>query len=284
MHEAGRRYDAMAGRLRSLIGDIEDHIAPVIGMALPKVSQVRLVTRGQWRTVCWAHSARLFQRLRATARLDLEQARVLHQHMCEHRKAFSQQWICVAAQILEAEDGTAQALVIADTIHHVGTSDDTLRLTLAHELTHLAQHQATRGLVLDLAQSPFPYGTPPLAYHQVTEGHAMWAMRAIAEHAGCPTQWGEDTPTPTGKRLLAPHKEAREKTLAYYEAGGAFVQHLIQARGVAGVNALWQRLDLVPNAGHIADPDSYLPILDQAIAAGTETRPATDPESVEVAA
>ncbi|PGH50014.1 zinc-dependent metalloprotease [Streptomyces sp. Ru87] len=273
VHEAGSRYDAMAARLRSLVGDIEDHTAPVIGLPLPESPQVRLVTRGRWRAAYREHSARLVQRLRATARLDLEQARVLHHHMRAHGRAFSEQWICVAAQILEAEDGTAQAFVIADTVHHVGTTDDSLRLTLAHELTHLAQHQATRGLVLDLAQSPFPHGDPPRAYHHVTEGHAMWAMRAIAEHAGWPAKGGRNRPTPTGTKLLAPHEEAREKLDAYYRAGGEFVRHLVEARGVAGVNTLWRRLDLVPTAEHIADPDSYLPVLDQAVAAGAGARP-----------
>ncbi len=145
-----------------------------------------------------------------------------------------------------------------------------LRLILAHELTHAAQHEADPWLSIDAVAQVI--NVENMRDHKdelgqsstAVEGHAVWVhhqvvnelygteMRERAEGYDGPGSWSYRL-----SRKVANHIPVVAHKIDDYQTGCAFVDAVHDIGGLDMVNHLWDGIDAMPTTDEIADPKAW---------------------------
>ncbi|MEU8349397.1 hypothetical protein [Streptomyces sp. NPDC048845] len=291
VHDAAPEYDGLAARLEKAMEGVPELVEEVTGLLLPQDPPPLLLLAGRerWHRAGEVHDEELVKREAAAMGLSARQADQVKPGVSAHRERANARWITVSGMLLGDRTGRPQLVAIADSLHHTGATDAKLVKLIAHELTHVAQHHASGGRVIDHANSWIrrrrPQAVPSgasLDFHRLTEGHAMWADRQITSLLGYTADDFEGTYTELGRReRVRWADEDHTKWIAAYESGYAFVRHVMEERGRDVVNRIWRDPErLCPTGPEVDAPGIYLAYLDNQVTRSVGLPPVLGPSAV----
>ncbi|WP_030660955.1 hypothetical protein [Streptomyces rimosus] len=242
--EAGREHDALGARIAALAETAAPVVEAVTGLPLPVRPLLRLVTVEALIATRREHTDAMMHRLRGEGYgqqlVDEAEFARARERFDNGERGLAANWKNIQAISYEDARMRPQILIIARSVVHHGHDDDQLLRTIAHELTHLAQHRATGGRALDFVMSPYGYGmrmpgTKELAHcaaRFLIEGHASWADHQVTTQLiGQPLGWHTD-----------PTTDEQRATKRLYDDGCAFVATAIDQVGLESFNATWRHL------------------------------------------
>ncbi|MFJ3779812.1 hypothetical protein ACIPX0_49940 [Streptomyces sp. NPDC090075] len=262
-NEAGRRYDRLAERFKTIADETLPLVESITELPLPPVVTIRLMapramrkshTRRR-RRLWWSEALEL-----GASAADMRQGLAV---IKAHTKNDRQTWFLIGAQSVLFTPGQPEIAVIPRALWEGGVLNDERfhYTTVAHEATHLAQYTATQGKAWADMDTLFPHlrGIADRDYRFLLEGHAYWADSQItAKLLGPP----EDSTWPS------PHASLRFKTLATASRksqGGSYREHtapsveaIVDEYGLARFNTVWERLpELVPTRAETQRPAEW---------------------------
>ncbi|MEU0937553.1 zinc-dependent metalloprotease [Embleya sp. NPDC005971] len=166
-------------------------------------------------------------------------------------------WPVINGQTIQGTDGTPEILVLPRVWSHQRTTDNLLRMYMAHELGHVVQNGsapwvAARCRTLLEAKADLP------EVSIFAEGHATWVHRRVSEQVlGSIPHPGKSSLRTRGTVLLCrclPVLPPQRN----YEEGEQFVSKAVAHGGIGMVNRAWADPSLVPTASEIADPGQWV--------------------------
>ncbi|MFK0284230.1 hypothetical protein ACIQVL_27740 [Streptomyces sp. NPDC090499] len=262
-NEAGRRYDGLAERFKTIAGETLPLVESVTELSLPPVVTIRLMAP---RAVRKAH-ARRRRRLWRSESFELDaSAADMRQGLAVIKaltKSYRQTWFPTGAQSVLFTPGQPEIAVVPRALWEGGVLNNERfhYTTVAHEATHLAQYAATQGKAWAGMDTLVPHlrGIADRDYGFLLEGHAYWADSQITTKLLGPPQ---DSTWPS------PHASLRFKTLAtawkkskkgdYREHTAPSVEAIVDAYGLARFNTVWECLpELVPTRAETQTPAEW---------------------------
>ncbi|MFK8844939.1 hypothetical protein [Streptomyces sp. Ac-502] len=259
--EAGPKYDDLGARLRDIAAEVAPVVEAVTALPLPPRPLIRVVSPSALARTWLAHHHGLAHRERiAVARagitVDAQRCAAWHTDYIDAAKGMVRRWADDAAQSMEDALMRPQVLVKAKVITHAQHDDDQLYRTVAHELTHLAQHRASQGLAWDTAMTPFTrkvkvpgHGFVPIAAMRLIEGHAFWAEEGVnLKVLGRKVGWSQAEGTEIFQRAKSRlgvfrnrngEQPSASEAAAIYDECQRFVQTAIDHVGLDHFNGIW---------------------------------------------
>lgn len=146
-----------------------------------------------------------------------------------------------------------------------------LRMILAHELTHAAQHHADPYRTIDAVAQVL--ATDKVREHKhewadssaVVEGHASWVHHRVMHHMyGTEMRdrgAAHDGPGAWSYRLthrLADHMPIMAHKMDDYDTGEKFIKAVYDVGGFDLVNRLWNGVAYLPTEAEIAEPKAWI--------------------------
>ncbi|MFE9687160.1 hypothetical protein [Streptomyces sp. NPDC006285] len=261
-HEAGRRFNALAERLETIVEPIAPLVETVTGLALPDAVVIRTMTARKWQAV---HRREDKRRLRAEAR-ELHPSRsalcAAKAQTASLRNTRRAQWPTIGAQAVEFRQGHPELVVLPQALREAGrlTDEPMLYKIVAHELTHLAQYAIDDGATWSLMDTLYPdqRGTADRDYPFLLEGHAYWADREITTKLlGAPVPTGEISPHATLRYRALAETPQRAAALEHMTAATDSVAQIIDTKGLAMFNRVWTTPELVPLKSEASAPELW---------------------------
>ncbi|MEU7205509.1 hypothetical protein [Streptomyces sp. NPDC045470] len=259
--EAGPKYDDLGARIRTIAAEVAPVVEAVTGLPLPPRPLIRVVTPSALARTWLAHLHGLAHRERiAVARvgftIDAQQCAAWHTDYIDAAKDMVRRWADDAAHSMEDALMRPQVLMKAKVITHAQHDDDQLYRTVAHELTHLAQHRASQGLAWVAAMTRYArtvkvpgHGFVPIAAMKLIEGHAFWAEEEVnLKVLGRKVGWPQAEGTEIFRRAKDRHGVFRNRNgeapsaaeaKAIYDECHRFVQKAIDRVGLDQFNGIW---------------------------------------------
>ncbi|MFJ2509843.1 hypothetical protein ACIQJX_26400 [Streptomyces griseoviridis] len=153
-------------------------------------------------------------------------------------------WPAMLGQAVELEPGTAELFILPEALQQASRlkDDPALCKTLAHEMTHLAQHCASGGAVWAAQDSLYPSlrGTEERDYSFLLEGHAYWADRQVTANLfGKPVSIDEPSADASALYLKISRSPLRSKAIEKNRRALASVTSIIDATGLEAFNRVW---------------------------------------------
>ncbi|MGW2652157.1 hypothetical protein ACWC1D_00620 [Streptomyces sp. NPDC001478] len=261
-HEAGRRFDALAERLETVVEPIAPLVQAVTGLALPETVVIRTMTARKWQA---AHRRQDKRQLRAETR-ELHPSpsgrRAAKAQTASLRNARRHIWPTIGAQVVEIRHGHPELVVLAQAIREAGRLDDepTLYKIVAHELTHLAQYAIDDGVTWRLMNTLYAdqRGIADRDYPFLLEGHAYWADQQITTNLlGTPVPTGEISPHATLRYRNLVETRQRAEDQEYFNLAADSVSQVIDNQGLDAFNQVWTTPDLVPLKSETSRPELW---------------------------
>jgi uncharacterized protein (DUF2342 family) len=277
MHvEVVNRAGRMGERIEASVDSAAVYVAPLVekysGLTLPEYVEVRLVTPRQFRRANVALFRRSFDELKQR-HPEVPNGMVRATRMMTLPAVWMTTfmgWRGVGGQQLP--DDHALVMIIPRTLKLAQSNYRGLRLILAHELTHAAQHRANPYLTTDgVAQvtsipadqmrkrkNDLAQGSP------VIEGHAVWVHRQVVKEL-YNSELRERSETYSGpgswsyrlSKKVAMLNPIMAHKMDDYDTGEEFISGVHQIGGLDLVNKLWGGIESLPNKAELADPTAW---------------------------
>ncbi|MGK4586132.1 zinc-dependent metalloprotease [Kitasatospora sp. HPMI-4] len=278
--EAGKRWNRLADDARSAVGETIDLVEETTGLRLGSTIRVRLTTTDGFALAFEQHARRLSERILASGVLDAIEdprrrarvkARFNRSSAMGPMTSTHRLLLCrPGASVMPADDGHPEIFLIPSFMSYPGPPARSLRLTIAHELAHAAQHIAAPAHPIEYLSailtrnSADRRGETAPQSAALKEGHARWCSREVMSAMyGEPVadRFPED---PRGSlrlamvdRLSGPLPGFR-RLQRLRDGAEEFVRQVLAHGGTDLVNRIWADVDLLPRAHEIEDPTRWL--------------------------
>lgn len=277
INEVGPGWEALERDLALAACETVWKVEDVTGMDVGQRLTIRLLTPGGLAAANRAHMRRMMDRLPQLSDPDSDrhsgQLRVMRAVQPWVMSAIvSLTWPCLGGQFIADPDGMyGQVLMVPRALKAGRTTDKQLRLIVAHEATHQAQHRAGPGLMPQLLERAVQALTDRMdgrvaatLHRPLTEGHAQWTHRRVAQELyGYPARRSfGDEPLPGLRPLLTSRVFGRLPMLrdkqADYDAGEKFINDVLAKGGDDQLERVWTSVEMMPFARELTDVDAWM--------------------------
>lgn len=260
-YEVGWRYRWVRERVRQVAGEVAPVVEQVTGLPLPPRAVVRLVTIAEYGEESVSNMQRGLEK-------DLEDfddvdADALRRWVAARRRLIPVHWVVSRAETVISAEGLPEVLLPPGGARRAGALGELLYETLAHELTHLVQWQASQcgdGRLFRLRGTGVPaaHGVADLALDGVMEGHAYWVQDQVtAKLLGHVPQRGRMSWL--YRRLRKTSAPVRDVMAEPGTCGEDFVARVHNVTGgTAVLDRVWRTPTLAPTCQEITEPDAWL--------------------------
>ncbi|TFI25544.1 hypothetical protein [Streptomyces sp. 4R-3d] len=262
IQDAGHEFKKLNARLSEILPEVSPVVEAVTELKLPSLVLFRIMTARQWMNEHKARENRLWKReLRELDSIPYRDLRAAAAKIKGERKGRRMYWLGVGAQTVEIEAGRPEVQVLPEALKHSGLLHDVdfLYKLVGHELTHLAQYEASKGLMWTATNTLFPRfrGITDRDHNFVKEGHAYWADKRITTKVlGHPVSTKEISPYASA-RYRRVHAARGPETDAYFQRSIDAVTELIDRRGISSFNRVWTNPNLVPEGAQTLNPELW---------------------------
>lgn len=263
---AGSGFDELGRRIEELLPDVLPFVQSVTALPVPDDFTIRLMKVPAWLKLRRRELRQFLVREGKELEPSLQRMAQARRAMKERHRQLAASWVMIGAQAVQDKHGRPHLLILPEALTQAGllASDDFLCKTLGHELTHLAQHEASNGRTFTLQDSFFPdiRRTQNLHWPFLAEGHAIWADQQITTKL-----LGYEVPLSAISNQASPkyldalrRVTGREEASQMYRDGARAVGDIVQAHGVETFNRVWSEQDLllVPTFHHAENPSEWL--------------------------
>lgn len=262
-YESGWRYRSVRERVEETAREVGPVVEQVTGLSLPPRPVLRLVTIAAYGAESLRHAQRRAEQDLHDSDLQGVDTASLHRWLAAQRRLSGVHWVASRAETVISPAGLPEVLLPPGGARRAGALGELLYETLAHELTHLAQWQASQrgdGQLFRLRGTGVPaaHGVADLALAAVMEGHAHWVQNQVtAKLLGHPPR--RDRTTWLYRHLrtkTAPVTAGMKQAATRGEEFVARVHHV--TGGTAVLDRIWRTPTLAPTCQEITEPDAWL--------------------------
>ncbi|WP_437054817.1 hypothetical protein [Streptomyces sp. enrichment culture] len=250
-HEAGSEFVDLGHRLAVICAEIAPVVEQVTELALPDQMVIRTMTVPDWQQAHRQRTGRRlfaeFEELRPTSD-EKHQAGERRRVLLKFQSLF---WPTLPAESVEFVSGCPELVVLPEALRHAGRLDDdpALYRICAHELTRLAQYEASGGAVWRVPDTFFPQlrGIQGRDFGALVEGHACWADQQVTSALfGAPVSTDEPCACASLRYRVLHTSPLRMASVAGQRTATATVAQLIRLEGLGFFNRVWKDLTLTP--------------------------------------
>ncbi|MFF2940001.1 hypothetical protein ACFVSQ_09190 [Streptomyces niveus] len=251
IREAGREFAPLEEEIGRIIAETAPVVEAITGLTLPDRVVFRTTKPKAWLEGHKRREKRLAQLEinELGPKIPTEDLRMAAARVKAGRKSRRAIWPGIGAQTIEIDSRCAEVQVLPEALKHSGRLEDVdfLCKLVGHELTHLAQFEASEGAIWTAMNSLFPgiRGIANRNHGFLIEGHAYWADREItAKVIG--RQVGDEI-SPKASALFRKVRASRsiEEGEDLRRAVNT-VSEIMETNGADAFNRVWKCLDLVP--------------------------------------
>ncbi len=252
-HEAGPEFVELGKELAAIAAKVAPLVEQVTDLTLPDTLVIRTMAVPDWTQAHRRKWKRLLTRELGELRPSSDERAQAAQRLKRHLDRRDEFWPTMLGEAVAFEPGCPELVIVPESLRQAGRLDDgpTLYKICTHEMTHLAQYEASGGTVWTVPETFFPHrrGIQGRDFASLVEGHAYWADQQITSQLfGEPVSTDEPSPYASLRYRALHASPLRMAGVERQRLATDTVAQLIRQEGVNFFNRVWTDFSLVPMA------------------------------------